>query len=211
MGRQNITLRGHRDDGNLIATDTMSCENGGNFREMLEYRIKSGDPVLENHLQNTISRATYISSNTQNELIECCSKEILSFILDDVKKSNYFSIIFDETTDIAHISQMSLTIRNVNKEYEVHGRFIGFLNCHDHIYNHDQNKRMNSNLHIHPLDENQINQNELAEPKLTGEILGKTVILVLQEMSLDLSNCVGTGADGCAVMTSVVRGAVQQI
>ncbi|CAH1153707.1 unnamed protein product [Phaedon cochleariae] len=213
MGRQNIALRGHRDDGNLIATDSMSCVNEGNFREMLKYRIKSGDTVLENHLKNTSSRATYISHKTQNELIDLCSKEILGFILDDVKKSKYFSIIFDETTDISHISQMSLTIRNVNENNEVHERFIGFLNCHDHVYNHDQNKQSNADLDIHLLNENQMNQNDLpkSEPKLTGEILGNTVISVLLDMSMDLSNCVGIGTDGCAVMTSLVRGAVQQI
>lgn len=47
-GRQNITLRGHRDDGSLIDIDrddnnASITSNEGNFRELLRLRIRSGD------------------------------------------------------------------------------------------------------------------------------------------------------------------------
>lgn len=35
--------------------------------------------------------------------------------------------------------------------------------------------------------------------------------IILREMSLDLESCVGIGTDGCSVMTSQLRGAVQRI
>lgn len=49
------------------------------------------------------------------------------------------------------------------------------------------------------------------EPKLTDEILGNTVFNVLKNMSLNMDDCVGIATDKCAVMISIVRGAVQQI
>lgn len=113
----------------------------------------------------------------------------------DVKKSQYYSIIFDETTDIAHISQMSLILRYIDEKNQVFERFVGFLNCHDKSYD-------NANVD----EELQVN-----EPKLTGEKLGDIVISILKSMSLDLENCVGIGTDGCSVMISQLRGAVQQI
>lgn len=116
LGRQNILLREHRDDG-LLSTTTSSTNidyqnislNEGNFRELLKFRVKSGDSVLQTHLKNTSSMATYISKTIQNYSIECCSKEILNAILFRITKSNgFYSIIFDETLDISKRSQISL-------------------------------------------------------------------------------------------------------
>ncbi|CAI6366604.1 unnamed protein product [Macrosiphum euphorbiae] len=49
------------------------------------------------------------------------------------------------------------------------------------------------------------------EPKLTGEILGEIILNMLISFSLNLTNCVGIGTDGCSVMVSTVRGAVTKI
>jgi len=202
LGRQNIAFRGHRDQGNLIDKHNLneikissSVVNEGNFRELLRFRVGSGDDCLKNHLLTAHSKATYISHTIQYQLIKCCKEEILTIILKDVKKSQYYSIIFDETTDIAHISQMSLILRYIDEKNQVFERFVGFLNCHDKSYD-------NANVD----EELQVN-----EPKLTGEKLGDIVISILKSMSLDLENCVGIGTDGCSVMISQLRDAVQQV
>jgi hypothetical protein len=70
LGRQNISLRGHRDDGILLTTTPVNTNNQssslneGNFRELLKFRVKSGDNTLENHIQNSSSKATYINKTT---------------------------------------------------------------------------------------------------------------------------------------------------
>lgn len=136
-GRQNIPLRGHRDQGKLLSVSPKDCSsviNEGNFRELLRYRISAGDTVLENHLQTTSSKATYISHTTQEEIINCCKDEITFNIVQNVKASKYYAIIFDETTDVSHISQMSLILRNVDIENKVHERFICFIDCHNNVY-----------------------------------------------------------------------------
>ena len=96
---------------------------------------------------------------------------------------------------------MSLSLRNIDKENKVHERFIGFINCHDYEYQKFNDIEDN----VEPC----INMN--LEPKLTGEILGNTVVNFLKDMSLNLDDCIGIATDGCAVMTSVIRGAVQHI
>lgn len=60
LGRQNISLRGHSDHGNFFENDLQkkSIVNKGNFRELLHYRINSGDSILETHLKTTHSKAT---------------------------------------------------------------------------------------------------------------------------------------------------------
>ncbi len=44
--RHNIPLRGHRDDSDNYETD-----NCGNFQALLDFRVDSGDKVLEEHFQ----------------------------------------------------------------------------------------------------------------------------------------------------------------
>lgn len=107
MGRQSIAFRGHHDQGNLTDKHNLnkikissSVVNEGNFRELLRFRVGSGDDCLKNHLLTAHSKATYISHTIQYQLIKCCKEEILTIILKDVKKSQYYSIILDETTDI---------------------------------------------------------------------------------------------------------------
>ena len=120
LGRQNIPLRGHRDDGRLFSeadgTETeQPIANEGNFRELLRYRVNSGDLILENHLKNSSAKATYISKTVQNELIACCGEEIIDVILERVKQAKYYCVIFDETTDLSHTSQLSICLSYVQQ------------------------------------------------------------------------------------------------
>ena len=114
LGRQNIPFRGHRDDGSLLDIDDGDSDvmtNEGNFRELIKFRVSSGDSNLENHLKTAKASATYISKSTQNALIECCGEEITEQILSRVRESKYYAIMFDETTDASHTSQMTIILR----------------------------------------------------------------------------------------------------
>lgn len=193
LGRQNIPLRGHRDDGNLHLQEDPSPVNEGNFRELLRFRISSGDHILKKHLDNSSARATYIGKNTQNSLIECCGKEITRVILNRVRQSGCFSILFDETTDISHTEQLSLTLRYVYNGF-IREDFITFIDAYDAI----QDKEGNEN-------------GVQLERKLTGEVLGKIVVNIVKELLLDVNNCVGIGTDSCSVMSSELVGAVCEI
>jgi len=210
LARQNIPLRGHRDDGDLLtmASSNTSVINEGNFRELLRFRIKSGDKILENHLKTTHAKATYISNTIQEEIIECCKEEIIYKILIDIKFNKFYSIIFDETTDVSHSSQMTLVLRYIFGG-KIKEDFVSFINCHTYFYN---NQKSNQEEQINDNEESTENdENTLIEPKITGDVLGKTVINILKNLNLNLEHCVGIATDGCSVMTSTVRGAVKYI
>ncbi|XP_022160727.1 uncharacterized protein LOC111026843 [Myzus persicae] len=189
LGRQNIAIRGHRDDGSLFDDSDTPSENKGNFRELLNFRISAGDETLKNHLLTTQSRATYISKTTQNELIFIMGNLILKKVLDRVKQSKCYSVIFDETTDLSKISQLVTVIRYVY-ENEVFEDFIGFLDCHQDNYS---------------------NTGREVEPKITGELISKSVINILDKFGLPLDKCVGIATDGCSVMLSEKCGAVNML
>lgn len=211
LGRQNIALRGHRDDGQLLSpimssdfsSNTKSITNQVNFRELLKFRIDAGDKNLEHHLMSTFKNATYISYPIQNNLIQCIGKEISTFITNEIKEAKYYSIMFDETTDVSVISQMSFSVRYL-KSGKVFERFISFVNCHKKIYGDDNDNDDDD-------DPNLENISKQIEPKLSGELLGTTVINILHELKLDLNNCIGISTDGCATMISTIKGAVQHV
>ena len=60
-GRQNIALRGHRDDATDIERDVDDLENHSNFRALLNFRVDAGDNVLAEHLATAPRNATYTS------------------------------------------------------------------------------------------------------------------------------------------------------
>lgn len=86
--------------------------------------------------------------------------------MNEVKESKYYCILFDETTDVSHVSQMCLILRYINKGV-IQENFISFIDCHTYVYK--QNKSFDS-------IEDTIQDCNDYEPKLTGEILGNTVV-----------------------------------
>ena len=124
-GRQNIPLRGHRDD----STYERSEVNLGNFQELLKFWMDAGDDLLVDHLSTAPSNATYRSKTTQNEIIDCCRDFIIKRIVHSVKLSKIFAISCDEATDVSNQFQLPLIIRYVDTaSLEVREHFISFLN-----------------------------------------------------------------------------------
>lgn len=105
---------------------------------------------------------------------------------------------------MSHVSQMSLILRYVKKGV-IQENFIAFIDCHTYMYG--KNKTVDSNEH----NIQDTTPKTVIEPKLTGEILGNTVLKVLKHFSLDPQYCVGVGTDGCSVMLSSIKGAIKTI
>ena len=64
-----------------------------------------------------IDKATckYTSKDIQNEIIEIMALEILRQVIQSVKNANFYSIMADETADVANIEQLTFVIRIVTK------------------------------------------------------------------------------------------------
>lgn len=103
--------------------------NEGNFRAILKYRAK-GDEYLKSVLEGPGKRNKYTSPGIQNQIIEACNKLILNKIVDKINKSQCFSILADETTDVSNIEQLSLCVRYVDNNNMLNEDFLQFIAIH---------------------------------------------------------------------------------
>lgn len=103
--------------------------NEGNFRAILKYRAK-GDDYLKSVLEGPGKRNKYTSPGIQNQIIEACNKLILNKIVDKINKSQCFSILVDETTDVSNVEQLSLCIRYVDNNDMLNEDFLQFFAIH---------------------------------------------------------------------------------
>ncbi|XP_044170439.1 zinc finger MYM-type protein 1-like [Acropora millepora] len=121
-GRQNIALRGH-----VESTDGEN--NAGNFLALLKFRADAGDEVLANHFSQATNRAKYTSPTIQNELISILGEQVRESIVNQIPfDAPYFSILADEVTDVSNREQLSLVIRFVDSDGNIHEEFLGFQN-----------------------------------------------------------------------------------
>uniref|UniRef100_A0A1X7SQ77 Uncharacterized protein n=1 Tax=Amphimedon queenslandica TaxID=400682 RepID=A0A1X7SQ77_AMPQE len=72
----NFSLRGHRDNVTDLERNVAGSHNHGNFWALINFRIDSGDAVLEEHLINASRHATYTSSVIQNQVIEILTDQV---------------------------------------------------------------------------------------------------------------------------------------
>nr|XP_047132966.1 zinc finger MYM-type protein 1-like isoform X2 [Hydra vulgaris] len=124
--RQNIPLRGHRDDAKHLA---LQCNNAGNFQCFLDLMALCGDKILSDHFKNGPKNATYRSKTVQNELIDICADVVRSLLTNRIKKANFFSILADEASDVSQTEQMAVVVRYVDECCKVKEDFLKFVSC----------------------------------------------------------------------------------
>lgn len=91
-GHNNISLRGHRDDGILDYKSAITGKEGI-FRSLLAFRLDFGDNILKDHFKSCGKNATMISKTIQNEIINVLHQVITESIVKNIKKNIFFSII----------------------------------------------------------------------------------------------------------------------
>lgn len=60
---------------------------------------------------STQHNATYTVNGTQNEILDCLAEMFCSSIIREVKESECFSIMVDETKDMSQKEQISMELR----------------------------------------------------------------------------------------------------
>ena len=104
LARQGLPLRGHNNDESNLA-------------QLLELQSKD-DPVLSNWLNRTTS---FISPESQNEMLQLLSNAIVRQIVDCVaKESKQFSIIVDGTQDCSGKNRYALGMWTTNLMFVNH-------------------------------------------------------------------------------------------
>lgn len=132
-GEQELALRGHEHDPENYGPIKLDKpkKKDGNFRALLRFRANSGDVQLKDHLTNCPKNASYHSPQMQNEIIDICAKLIQRKIVKQANDSGAFSILADETLDVSGKEQLSLCVRFVDPENNIHEDFLTFLSITD--------------------------------------------------------------------------------
>ena len=113
-GRQNIPLRGHRDNATDVERDVMGSDNHGNFLALLNFRIEAGDRVLGEHLSTAARNAIYTSNTIQNQIVDVLSDQVKKQIIQKVKAAKWYTVIADEVSDVSNKEQLSIVLRYVD-------------------------------------------------------------------------------------------------
>ena len=142
-GKQTIPLRGHRDDETCRETS----HNKGNFHELLDFRIDSGDTVLKEHFESAPNNATYRSKTVQNEMIDSLGEQIQDTIVNEIKEAGIFSILADEMPVISRKEQLAISLRYVGSEGIIQEKFVKFIEC-DSGTSAKANYRKNQGCHL---------------------------------------------------------------
>ena len=125
-GRQNIALRGHRDDSQYYIEDDTT--NPGNFIEIVKYGARCGN-IMDEMFKDCPSNQTYRSKTIQNEIIEICGEMITEALVTEVKEAKFFSVLADEATDCSNVEQMAIVLRFVDNLMKIREEFLGFIPC----------------------------------------------------------------------------------
>ena len=193
MAKQNIALRGHRDDGPIDANGEDPSFNDGNFRALVRLRTRGGDNVLQNHLKNAPRNATYTSKTIQNEILDITCSLIKADLKEEVSRAGPWSLLADETQDRAKREKLAIAVRylkeNADGKFTLHEDPISMKDLISDVKSHGE-----------PHD----------EVKLSGIAVGESLNGAVDDIGLDKDKCVGQGCDGASVMASERVGAATQ-
>ena len=120
LGKQGLPFRGDNEDLNIT-------KNPGNFLALLKC-FSVSDSILFDHLNKPRAKnATYISSRSQNEIINVIGHDIiLANIVAEVKQSNFYSVLADEVS-CHNVEQLPVCLRFVDSEGSIREEFVAFL------------------------------------------------------------------------------------
>jgi hypothetical protein len=108
---QGLAVRGHSEDL-------------GNFENLLKLRA-TDNAALKSWLEKSGYR--WLSPAIQNEIIQDLALSVLRYFKQHMMDSKYFAIVMDETTDASCKEQVSVCLRYVFGELQVHEIFTGFM------------------------------------------------------------------------------------
>lgn len=121
MAKRGLPFRG---DNNIIGSP-----HNGNFLGLIEL-LAEYDEFLKNHLKNYgncgSGYTNYLSSTTYEEIIAIIDQHVLFKIISNIKKSKYYSISVDSTSDVAHVDQLCISFRYIEYDEPI-DRFLKFL------------------------------------------------------------------------------------
>lgn len=100
--------------------------NHGNFKELLKFRMDSGDSVLSYHFETARRNALYTSKTVQNEIIDIFGTFVQQEIVQDIGEGCY-SINADEVQDSSNKEQLALCVRYTDRQRKIAEKLLQFV------------------------------------------------------------------------------------
>ena len=97
------------------------------FNDALELQIENGDSDLESWLEKAPKNANYTSNMVVQEYILALSKWLEDPLLASLKGSSMFTLMADESTDIATVEEISICARWVTQDGNVEEHYLGLV------------------------------------------------------------------------------------
>ncbi|KAF0704920.1 zinc finger MYM-type protein 1-like [Aphis craccivora] len=109
---QGIPIRGHRENED--------SENIGNFLELMKLRAKDNNILIQKSFR-------YVTGTYTNEFINLMAAFVTKNTIKAIQSAGIYSLLIDETQDLARHEQVSFIIRYVDSNLSPHEDFIGFF------------------------------------------------------------------------------------
>ena len=109
LARQGLAFRGDGD------------ESDSNFMRLLNLRSEDDPKLVEWVKQKT---GKYTSAAMQSEMVKVMGLSVLRRISRNLQNACFYTVMVDETTDIANIEQVVICLRWVSECLEVHEDFV---------------------------------------------------------------------------------------
>ena len=94
----------------------------------MQLKVGDGDPYFRELVESKSHKCRYLSPSIQNEIIEILSNATRLKLVDKIKTAPCYTLIFDTTSDICRVDQISIVVRWVDVEAaEAVETFLGFL------------------------------------------------------------------------------------
>ena len=115
---QSCAFRGH--------DETPQSKNRGNFIEMIKLLAEFNPEIASVVLENAPKVCKYTSPDIQKEILGILALKVRKHIRDEIGNSK-FSILVDETCDVAKREQMAVVFRFVDKDGVLQERFFDLI------------------------------------------------------------------------------------
>ena len=93
-----------------------------NLKQLLQMKAEE-DPNLAEWLKR--KENVYTSPDIQNEIIKVMGLQVLRAVSADLQGSPFLTVMADETTDSSNREQVTLILRRVTDDLQVHEEFLG--------------------------------------------------------------------------------------
>ncbi|XP_030485602.2 uncharacterized protein LOC115702294 [Cannabis sativa] len=107
-----------------VHDESQNSTNQGNFLELLTFLADHNEEIRVVALKNAPENLKLTSPKIQKDIVNACAVETINVIIEDIGDA-IFSVLVDESRDVAIKEQMVVMCRYVDKKWYVIERFIG--------------------------------------------------------------------------------------